>query len=289
MMEDQRSKLLVAGSKSSVLKGARALYAHFCHKSQSWIKEFEALHSNDASVSLGEQKLVKLNEFLQVENKYFRANLEVHLLIDPSRSEEPNLAEYEGLITFTERPSVADLKSWLIAGPCDDLQLRITVIDSANQIDLEAHFEALEVFTETTVEDLDTLELPLPKRNKDEDAQGVARVIEAIEDAMWTNHQPHPKTQGYKEMNDPEEDLEKQNKDHKEEKKQIEPKAKTNPNELFKEAEDFFDEEGFEDDMKVFEELMAFKSISSGLNQDQRKKMADQLMTKLAGMFGDDL
>ena len=299
MEETQRSKLLIAGEKDCCLKGVKALFEHFCqHATDDWQRELAAIDAGDGSVNPGGARLIKLNELLTVQNKYFRADLEVHLLVDADHSETHPLEEYEGLITFVNR-TLLDLKnSWLISGSCDDLQLRITVVNSNKELNLEDHFESLESYTETVIEDLDNIKHSFDQKSSltHPDSQGIERVIEAIKEGMWEHNTPLPKAQGYKQMKDDTDSDHNEQPDNlkidpeKNSPSKQEPETKKEiPEKISKDAEEFFKEEEFDEDMKIFEELMAFKAISGGLSHDQRKKMADKLMSKFANMFGDDI
>ena len=142
MEETSKSKILIAGNKDNCIKGAKALYEYFLKESKEhWSPEISEIEKEESSVVSEKQYLAKLKTNLPIQNKYFKANIEVHLLLNSNDAIEPLLSEYEGLITIVDPPGLSNLKSWLISGTCDELQLRITVINTSGNFDLESHFE----------------------------------------------------------------------------------------------------------------------------------------------------
>ena len=278
MEETSKSKILIAGNKDNCIKGAKALYEYFLKESKEhWSPEISEIEKEESSVVSEKQYLAKLKTNLPIQNKYFKANIEVHLLLNSNDAIEPLLSEYEGLITIVDPPGLSNLKSWLISGTCDELQLRITVINTSGNFDLESHFESLELYTETVAEDLDTLYNLRQTSEDGAEDQGFKRVVEAIQETAWHHHSPLPAKQGYKSVVD----------DDGADRKADSDKAGTAGDKKLG-LHDEFSEENMENDMKLLEEIMAMKAVSSGLSHEERKRMAEKMMSKLEKVWGSD-
>lgn len=297
MEEKKYSKLLLAGSKENIVKVASALYQWFSEGHSQWKEELQTVLDHPGGSVGQDQQIFELMHKLKVCNKYFTAPLEIVLLSEPHT--QPDLEAYEGLITIVDdRESKSN--SWLISHTTDSLQLRITLINSQASFDLDNHLETLDCYVETLVEDLENLKDYTQVEKKisslvGEDSQGMERIIEAINETMWTYHHKDEKSghkvEEYKLVDDDElihnnaADKEQPNNDS----NQKEEASFNKKNKVIEGEEQEFDEELMDQEMKIFEEIMAFKSMSGSISQDQKKAMADKLFSKLANMYGDDM
>ena len=294
MTETYRSSILIVGHREACTRIADAIYQYYGSDTESWHDELECVRASD----IDGDAIHEMASCVVVTNKYFKACIRVHLMFKVTDC-EPDLRTYEGLITVIE-PVTVDTPRWLICGSCDDLQLRMTIVNTGDKFDVEGHFDGLDCYTETVVDDLKHLRDytgsdRIAASLASEDTEGMDRILEAIGETMWTHHESIEQTQttpaslGYKayedDVNMEDDDVPK----NKEKSNDIKPAGVKKQAEDDMDMCDPFTDDVMDQEMKIFEEIMAFKASSTSLAPEQKKIMADRLFSKLSNLYGEDL
>ena len=302
----EKSHLLIAGNNKLILDLLKRVTAHYEQKNHDqWKEEIETLTKTWDSTSAIPEPL-ELDSRLHLSNKYFSSELLVSVF--PCAASAPSPANYEtfdGVITFCSG-EIPPATSWQCHGEMETVVFRQACIDTnPDTFDLESHLNAQPSFTETLVGDFSADDASA-KWPSDMD-KGWDRVLEGLGETMWKgyvqkdekskksgHHAVEAKDGGYMQVVDQEDGEGKDSAaavapSKNTEKPQVVPTANIDKN-----KDGFVDgvpmegfEDGLEDDMKIFEEIMAFKAISNGMSQAERKQMADKIFSKLAGMYDD--
>ncbi len=297
-MTEERSALLVVGYKEGLSPALENIVRAFPDNNiEAWINEIRNIGEEEVTPSLG--ALTKLSMPLKVSNKYFSAEVDVHVMTNPDPYNSINLEGYDGLLTILPPPFKTGTtpKSWLYSGSGDNLLLRLSLIHTdKNDFDIDQHMQGMDEYTETVVDDLQARpQVPATKLSdaEEDDVFGIERVKEAINETTWRGYVEHKKNQQTSKSTEIN-----QTESNKEQASRVTPKEEqknsSNGNPLdaimgMGGGFDDMDDQFLEDDMKLFEEIVAFKAMSTSLTPEQRKQMADKLFSKLSDAFGDDM
>ena len=267
--KEESSGLLITCKNKDLLKRFLFELVHSLEEKNKteWIKEIETLDGLDG--------IVKTKNPLAIENKYFRANVDVYLSSD--LAEEPTWGHgYDGFLSIIEENETPE--DWKKCGELEGLMLRIVLVNSKDptKFDLDSHMETMPTFTETVVDNIWTSTESSRSKDKNSEA-GMARVLESIQEATWRGFErkkddPKPKPVI---LSEPAE-------------------AKPTNSAANKEMQEELEDEGLnklegdmEDDMRIFDEIMAFKSVSGDIPPEERRKRAEEIMMKLIGKYDE--
>lgn len=321
MEEQQRSKVLLTGPLLETLRVLKILHAAYGATKGTPNPAIDAFIQQilDSPADPVEERVFP--DHFEVTNKYFSAAFDIVLLSPPS-GEETLLEKYEGLISIVPSGETTKAIGWTVSGPLEPLSLRITLLSRPTAAPLgdsfmESHFDSLSTYTETLSVYLGTEEVLSPEEYAEHDADGIGRLLEGLSEVMWKGYveaqrpkKPAPshrlaqalgikeeqENTGLKVVSAPE-GYAKMAGDEDEEvpaphfavaantsTDQANTKSALEADPVEQEMKDSME---FDDEMKIFEEILAFKNASVGMSSDMRKLNADKLFSKLIDKYGD--